>query len=127
MAETPVNNWPTPDDTDRLSAGAAAIRALADAIDASQCSGIAEATWSASGAADRSLNVVFPSWFTAYIDDAPGTVIVPLFMSATNGIWLRHFVSGITRTGFTINVRGLDTSGSAVTFRFPWQATAVRP
>lgn len=33
MAETPLHKWPTPDDTDRVSAGAAAMRALGDAID----------------------------------------------------------------------------------------------
>lgn len=35
MATTPNFGWPTPDDTDQLSDGAAAIRGLGDAIDAS--------------------------------------------------------------------------------------------
>ena len=34
MAATPNFGWPTPDDNDLVSAGAQAIRALADAIDA---------------------------------------------------------------------------------------------
>jgi len=34
MAVTPNFSWPTPDDTDQLSAGAAAIRTLGSAIDA---------------------------------------------------------------------------------------------
>jgi hypothetical protein len=35
MATTPNFGWPTPDDTDQLSDGAAAIRGLGDAIDVS--------------------------------------------------------------------------------------------
>ena len=35
MATTPNFGWPTPDDTDQLSDGAAAIRGLGDAVDAS--------------------------------------------------------------------------------------------
>lgn len=38
MATTPNFGWPTPDDTDQLSDGAAAIRNLGDAIDASVAS-----------------------------------------------------------------------------------------
>ncbi|MFA9432896.1 MULTISPECIES: hypothetical protein [unclassified Egicoccus] len=52
MAETPTYGWPTPDDTDLVREGAAAIRDLADAIDVT-LDGEADARAAAVAALDK--------------------------------------------------------------------------
>lgn len=115
MAETPFHAWPTPDDTDRVSAGAANMRALADAID-----GDLPKIWSTNlsvpvnnSALGTNQLVTFPAgFFTAnphVIAQAIGTsgyvaVIPSTPGTATMTVSVRHVDNTVGTTNISVHI-----------------------
>jgi hypothetical protein len=130
MAETPLHKWPTPDDTDRVSAGAAAMRALGDAIDND-----VPKIWVGSVTVPVANNplgttqtVTFPAGFftanprvhvqaigtTAYVAVVPSTPGM-----ATMAVSVRHIDNTAATTNIPVHIVAMQESGATRAVALP--------
>ena len=106
-AATTRHGWPLPEDTDRLSAGAAAMRALGDAIDQDVLAMTANVvTVPSSATFSSTANVTFPAGLFG------GT---PVIVATIAGNQTRRLVriDALTNAGATINVHTADGTALA--------------
>lgn len=114
MSQTDRHAWPTPDDTDRVSAGAAAMRALAGAIDTDLpllAQGVATLTLTGSDTAALDVNV--PGWPA----DVGGQVYVTARHSSGN------YVAAIVSRGngtFRVRVTHVHAATASTTVNVDW-------
>lgn len=122
MTTTPIFGWPVPDDTDRVSAGAANMRALGDAIevDVRRASAIG---WQGVTSAAGSAQYTLPDWMD------PGRAAVHVTGRSTaapmNAVYFAAVVDQPTRR-LTIWARRISDM-SAVNAAFFCTVTEVAP
>lgn len=133
MGTTTNHAWPTPEDTDAVADGAAAIRALADAIDtdvatksdtghthAASGAEMATGTYTGNGSAGRTIAVGFaPDFVVLKMNGAHNHWLVADEVIALK-LWQSNTVSGVSSiglaaTGFDVGTDfdGANSSGQS--------------